>query len=231
MGRRLRRRSRYLRRHEVDVLRGEEHGQPDRGAGVPGSRRALLARHRGAGLYRFDGNTWTAFTRQNGLPSDEVNVVSEDADGALWIGTSDGIVRMKDGQMKMYRTTDGLANLKVLSITIDAKGAKWFGTWGGGISRLEGNTWKTFAAAPDGPRSPFVLSSRVDAQGRVWFGTHDGVAMFENGTWTSFTSAEGLLGSDVYALEIDADGNKWFGTYRGMSRLSADNHEWKQFPH
>lgn len=184
----------------------------------------------GAGLFRFDGKTWTAYTRQNGLPSDEVNAIAEDADGALWLGTSDGVVRFADGKMKVYRPSDGLANSKVLAVAIDKQGVKWFGTWGSGISRFDGSSWRTFAALPEGPRSPFVVSARADGQGRVWFGTHDGVAMVDGATWTHYTSAEGLLGSDVYAIEIDADGNKWFGTYRGVSRLDSEN-QWKQFPH
>jgi ligand-binding sensor domain-containing protein len=185
----------------------------------------------GAGLYTFDGKKWASYNKASGLPDDEVNVVAQDGAGTIWAGTSGGVAHLEGGKWKVFKTTDGLANDKVLAIVIDSHDVKWFGTWGGGVSRLEGTSWKTYGAQPDGPRSPFVLSGRMDGQGRLWFGTHDGVSMFDGTTWTQFAPGEGLLGGDVYALEVDSDGQKWFGTYKGLSRLSADNKEWKQFPH
>jgi len=185
----------------------------------------------GAGLFMLDGAKWTTYTRKNGLPDDEVNVVAQDTDGSIWAGTSLGAANLKDGKWKTYRTTDGLSNDKVLAVTVDAQGAKWFGTFGGGVSRFDGAQWRTYGALPEGPRSAFVLTARADASGKVWFGTHDGVSMYDGTTWTHFAPGDGLLGSDVYALEIDGDGQKWFGTYRGLSRLDAANKEWKQFPH
>jgi ligand-binding sensor domain-containing protein len=185
----------------------------------------------GAGLFRFDGREWTQYDTKSGLPNDDVNVVEQDRDGSLWVGSNGGVSHFKDGTWKTYRVADGLVNDKVLAVLIDRDGAKWFGTWGGGLSRFDGTSWKAVPGPADGPRSPFVLSGRVDSHGRLWFGTHDGVSMKDGETWSHYTSGDGLLGSDVYALEIDGDGNKWFGTYKGLSRLGADNKEWKTFLH
>jgi ligand-binding sensor domain-containing protein len=185
----------------------------------------------GAGLFTFDGGKWASYTKKNGLPDDEVNVVAQDTDGSMWVGTSLGVAHLKDGKWKVYRTTDGLANDKVLAIAVDASGVKWFGTFGGGVSRFDGAQWRTFGSLPEGPRSAFVLSARADAAGHLWFGTHDGASMYDGTSWTHFAPGDGLLGGDVYAIEIDADGQKWFGTYKGLSRLGADDKSWKQFPH
>jgi hypothetical protein len=51
--------------------------------------------------------------------------------------------------------------------------------------------------------------------------------MWDGTQWHQFREAEGVLGTDVWATEIDSDGNKWFGTYKGVTRLSADDKEWK----
>jgi ligand-binding sensor domain-containing protein len=185
----------------------------------------------GAGLYRFDGQKWTAYTTANGLPHDEVNTVAQDRDGSFWIGTNAGVAHLKDGTFKTYGTADGLANEKVLVCLVDRDGGKWFGTWGGGISRFDGTKWTQVPSGPNGPRSPFVLSGKVDAQGGLWFGTHEGVSYFDGKAWTHFTSENGLLGTDVYALDIDPDGYLWFGTYKGVSSLSPDHKDWKTYAH
>jgi ligand-binding sensor domain-containing protein len=46
------------------------------------------------GAFRFDGETWQQFTAMDGLPSNNVLAIAEDADGWLWFGTSSGAARV-----------------------------------------------------------------------------------------------------------------------------------------
>lgn len=43
------------------------------------------------GVYRYNGKTFTHFTEENGLCSNEVHDICEDAVGNLWFGTSKGV--------------------------------------------------------------------------------------------------------------------------------------------
>ncbi len=66
----------------------------------------------GTGLYRFDPKTevFTHYTRQHGLPSDDVMGILEDDAGTLWISSKKGLSRF-DSQTKTFRnynTSDGL---------------------------------------------------------------------------------------------------------------------------
>ena len=49
----------------------------------------------GGGVVRADGTVFQDLTRRDGLPSDTINDLFEDAEGNIWIATSDGIVRYR----------------------------------------------------------------------------------------------------------------------------------------
>ena len=45
------------------------------------------------GLYRYDGNHFTAFTSHDGLPGTRIEALYESADGTLWVSTGRGLAR------------------------------------------------------------------------------------------------------------------------------------------
>ena len=45
------------------------------------------------GLYRYDGNHFTAFTSRDGLPGTRIESLYESADGTLWVSTGRGLAR------------------------------------------------------------------------------------------------------------------------------------------
>ena len=48
----------------------------------------------GGGLNRFEDGR---FTRQQGVPSDQIWALAEDAQGGLWAGTTAGLTTLRDG--------------------------------------------------------------------------------------------------------------------------------------
>src|SRR5258708_27502620 len=45
------------------------------------------------GLYRYDGNHFTAFTSLDGLPGTRIEALYEGVDGTLWVSTGRGLAR------------------------------------------------------------------------------------------------------------------------------------------
>jgi ligand-binding sensor domain-containing protein len=41
------------------------------------------------------------------------------------------------------------------------------------------------------------------------------------GTWTTYTTADGLADNNVQAIAVDGAGHKWFGTYGGASEYDG----------
>src|SRR6202521_1792940 len=52
------------------------------------------------GLYRYDGNHFTAFTSRDGLPGSRIESLYEAADGTLWVGTDRGLARRVGGRFE-----------------------------------------------------------------------------------------------------------------------------------
>ena len=55
------------------------------------------------GLYRYDGNHFTAFTSREGLPGTRIESLYEAADGTLWVGTDRGLARRAGDRFESVR--------------------------------------------------------------------------------------------------------------------------------
>jgi len=80
--------------------------------------------------------------------------------------------------------------------------------------------WENFTTA-NGLPDNHVFCVLVDGN-RVWAGTENGLALYENGKWKVFGTAEGLGHRVVLSLALDrSTGDVWVGTMGGLSRISA----------
>ena len=58
--------------------------------------------------------------------------------------------------------------------------------------------------------------------GRIWAGTDNGLAVYENHAWKTYTTRDGLAHRAVLSLALDKrTGDVWAGTMGGLSRISA----------
>jgi len=87
------------------------------------------------GAARFDGATFKVFNHETDatFTSDDICCFAQDAHGALWIGTSDGLLRYTDGQFRRYTTANGLPSLDILSLATTNDGSLAILTGNGAI--------------------------------------------------------------------------------------------------
>lgn len=84
--------------------------------------------------------------------------------------------------------------------------------------------WKNFTTA-DGLPSDKAYAVKIDGN-RVYAGTHDGLAVYENGKWHTYTTKDGLAHNGVVSVDVSpVTGDVWIGTLGGLSRLSAGKFE------
>jgi ligand-binding sensor domain-containing protein/signal transduction histidine kinase len=150
---------------------------------------------RGDGLYRLTQGQCTRFTRQDGLNSDGILSLYQDAEGVLWIGTGRGLNRMQGHKFASFTTRDGLADDVICFMTEDNRGQFWFGS-GGGVFRVSKEELNRYTAGSseklhcfaytkaDGLPSLECSSGCQPAgcktrDGRLWFPTVNGLAMVD----------------------------------------------------
>jgi len=135
-------------------------------------------------------------TEREGLASNHVRAIFEDAQGTFWIGTYDGgLSRFADGKFVNYTTQNGLYSNGVFQIMADGRGWFWMSS-NQGIYRVSRQQLEDFAAGKtatitstafgksdgmlntecNGGRQPAGIKTR---DGKLWFPTQDGVAIID----------------------------------------------------
>ena len=193
-------------------------------------------------MSRYDGETFTTFTTEDGLPGNYVRAITQDREGNLWFGSGyggsggGGVTRYQpSGDRKSGRGTfttftvqDGLGSNNVESILQDLEGNFWFGSFGGGVTRYDGKTFTTFTTE-DGLASDWVGAMLQDREGNLWFGSGGmgsggaGVCRYDGKTFTTFTEEDGLTSNVVFALFQDKGGNIWLTGHNGVSRYDGSS--------
>lgn len=172
----------------------------------------------GAGVAKIAPNgAVTTFTTKQGLPSDSVFCIATDAQGAVWICTTEGLARFANGRFRNFTTADGLASNGVRATCEAGDGTRWIAGLDSGLSRSTGSRFSAYSDASISPRTT-ITALDCASDGSVWAGTASGLLRIRDGSSRLFTSRDGLPDNAVSALAEDADRNVWVGTNDGISR-------------
>ena len=179
------------------------------------------------GLVRERAGAILRLTTQDGLPNEKLELVFEDVEGNLWVGTADdGLVRLREKRVETYSTEDGLTSDDTISVLGDPDGRVWVGTFDGGLNVLEAGKWR--AVRPPGlPESvQHVISLCRTRDGALWFGTY-GRGAFR---WQDAGPVQ-AEGNDVEriarALLEDRRGGIWIGTSKeGVEYFQESGVKW-----
>lgn len=114
------------------------------------------------------------YTALDGLPQSQVNMVLEDRNGYLWIGTHGGGLARFDGrEFKVYTTRDGLLSNIVHYLKLDSQQNLWI-VHPRGITRFDGTSFKAFK--PVGPPTALRRVRRAfEVRDSMFFVTSQGL--------------------------------------------------------
>ncbi len=163
------------------------------------------------GVSRFDGVSWTTYTRADGLPADVTYALALAPDGAIWAGTEGGLARF-DGTWTSYTTADGLPDALVWSVGVDAAGVVWASTHGGGVARYDPqrDAWTTHNSFP----YPNARVLAVAPDGAPWLHIgYDNVYRFDGEAWQVGYETNGQWVCDI---AFATGGTPWLATCGGL---------------
>lgn len=169
-----------------------------------------------AGVSCFDGRTWhhDAIPELRGQQGLSLRLAR---DGAMWVGTEQGVVRCMQQQCTRFTTDDGLASSRVDAIAEDRVGTLWFGDGsplGGGLTMFDGKAWQRIETNQHLP-SVSVAGLCLADDGRLWLAAGSGKSAVVN----SYSKAQGfrtispdnLAAGKARSIYVDRDGRLWIG--------------------
>ena len=165
------------------------------------------------GLCRYDGQDFTSYTTQDGLPSHQVVSILEDRQGYLWFGTQGGgLCRYDPERCVSFPLPARPVDNTLFTLLEDRQGHLWLGGTRG-VLRFDGQAFTHFTR-DEGVFRTTALALFEDREGVLWQVTYSGaVWRFEGEAWTLFIESRGRVGHDLArSIAQDREGRLWFAT-------------------
>ena len=163
--------------------------------------------------------TLVSWSTRDGLPSNFVTALAQDADGYLWVGTSAGLVRFDGLRFVMQ---EGVGRVRVAALLAGRDGALWVGHGQGpAISRIQRGRVRRYDG--DAGLAGSTINGLVeDPRGVVWAANDVGLFRLNGDRWVAVGADEGLPGVTVQSLSLTQSGALVAGTPSGLYRRAAD---------
>ena len=155
----------------------------------------------GYGAIRYDGKSFQRFTKADGLCSNNVTRIREDANGNIWFAciqsftpkeTGDGGLCRFDGErFRSFPDVKGLHRNDIYTIFIDRNDTLWIGATGHGVYRYEKGL---FTLIPETNRMDLTYGLGLqealeDTHGNLWFGFSGGLFRLDGEAIINVTQA------------------------------------------
>jgi signal transduction histidine kinase/ligand-binding sensor domain-containing protein len=157
------------------------------------------------------------------LPKTPVTSLAANRSG-LWIGTSAGLSRYRDGRSESWNAENGLSGATIVTLAADGDDAIFAGN-ATGLDRISVHGDAVTIQHIRGLPSDQVTALRRDRDRNLWIGTYSNGVFRMNGrldgTVDPYGIGDGLLNPTVRAIGEDDEGNIWIGTNGGLEKLRA----------
>ena len=189
---------------------------------------------KGISCFNPTTNNIRHFTKENGLPVNEVYSIGGDKDGNIWIGTNKGgLVKLdiETQKFQTFTTKDGIGSNQVYTVFRDSKDRMWFGCLAGGLTMLDPQTgsFKVFSKEQGYPGN-FTLCITEDSQGILWIGTFDqGIYKYDGRSFKNYSTKNGLSSDTPFLLICDDKNNLWIGTGLGIDCFNLKDETFKHY--
>ena len=171
------------------------------------------------GIWKQDSNGFKFFPRPKSLSGGIWEIFPADDPGGLWARMGDtGLVHFNNGVWAERETPKGLPQKGPSCSFRDQQGRIWLGYSNGGVYFLEGGQVQAFS------RNDGIDIGKVKViRGRgaqIWLGGETGLAMFNNGRFSSVNTVGEPFGA-ISGIVETKDGGLWLNESHGIVHIPA----------
>ena len=180
-------------------------------------------------LFDSKGNFWTSCTdgvifknstgkieiinEELGLPFNACNLVYEDKNGTIWIGSDGkGLFRFAGPQMVYFSKRNGISSDLITSSLVLDKKTILFGSYDNGALIYNGNSFQDLAL-----KKNRIWSSTRDDQQNIWIGTDNGLLKTNLRNTQEFNEEQGAPGTKITCFYHLKNGSILVGGSSGIS--------------
>ncbi len=161
-----------------------------------------------------------------GLPNGGITCLTQDADGFIWLGTGNGLVRYEGGHYTRWTRKDGLPSDYVDRLLAIPAGGLWVST-AQGLARFQHGRFELARFESQGPVAG-LSAMALDPSGRLWAATTRG--LFVQGQELVFQPHPYTAMGQVLTVASGRAGTMHVGSARGLFTLHAEGSIRSWFP-
>lgn len=178
------------------------------------------------GLFRYDGQSWTQYSKANSnIPDEHIYKIIIDNKGNKWLRTSDvGLVKFDGNTWKSYGKPAVLMKDDYQSpLAIDTAGNAWMGfnnDYNCALAKFDGKSWTLYDTST--VHSNYVTSIVIDPHGTMWAATDNGISKFDGKSWTVDKYKDFVYsGLRTFSIVFDKSGNTWVANNSGLYKSNG----------
>jgi signal transduction histidine kinase/ligand-binding sensor domain-containing protein len=165
----------------------------------------------GGGLYRSRGQNVINVSKV--VAGRQINQLLSASNGWLWVVTDNGILQIASDGTIENDLSAWTVGLRALALKVDHEGNTWIGT-NRGLLRVapSGALSSDFI---DRQKEEAVTALFLDDDESIWYGGSEGIERLRDGTFTTYTSSQGLPPTGTGPVYVDRNGQTWFAPLTG----------------
>lgn len=162
------------------------------------------------GLVYWKENVFRSVSTDQGFLHNQINGVSVNRNGDIWLATFGGASRLRDGRLLNINEGNGLLSNEILCVFNDREGNTWLGTKRG-LVKPQNLAFAHYISSAELEIEPSVLFK--DSKGVIWAGNESGGALkFDGFSFVQAFEDPDINDHQISSISEDGYGNIWFGT-------------------
>ena len=159
------------------------------------------------------------YTEEDGLPSSNINSISQDSSGIIWMATRNGLCSYDSHKWKEYYSNNGIPFKNTIKVKVDEKSKVWILQYftsldndidGISLSKFDDDKWKSYSV-----KLPYLYTLQTHLTSFdlstyknttiASLGVYQlGVYLFINGNWKFFDGRKGEFPTtNIYSTYVD----------------------------
>jgi ligand-binding sensor domain-containing protein len=171
--------------------------------------------------------SFISYGMEQGLVQNQVQSITQDNDGNLWVGTIAGLSKYNGTTWINFTKNTNLAEDWITCSYKDKDGNIWLGHWAGGVTRFNASTQQLENLnLEEYTRFKSIRGIVQDATGKFWIATEGaGVFIFDAASEKMYAIGprDGLSSSTVYDICTDDKQNMWMATDSGLTVFNLNS--------